>query len=471
MFFFDSLFKTTSDFTYTQEDDEICKCKDLSYKECMNIYYYNPLGKRIARALPNFAMSADRDIIFEGMPTECVDRFREIETDLEIHKLVKKLATYARVFGLAGLYISHSKIPSDKPLTFKDIEDSGQINFNILDPLNLNGIEIDQDPLSISYQKVKSVTIDGKVVNSSRCYCVFNDLTFYLKFTPSTFNFGSPSVYQNMRNLLVSWQRCMDALERAATKAGSIIYKGRDGGVINSVTIEAARKTLNIINNLKTHGIAEVEKGTEIEFFSLTGVGEIDKIIEQMNQIILMALSDTPAAILLDKELAQGFGNGEEDMKAILMAVDDYRRGTLQGIFNFVDKYIMYVAFNSAFIADLKNKYPQDFKKLSIVQIRENIIKSYKFEWGNLYPETEATKCDNNSKKLDNLLKLKELGAITSDIEAIINNDKDLYSEEITLEEKVDDISEDDSEDFESFVTNTPGQATETTEDINKDTD
>ncbi|EGV1470941.1 DUF1073 domain-containing protein [Campylobacter jejuni] len=469
MFFFDTLFKAENTTDGYIEEGDLCSRKDLSYKECMNIYYYWPLGKRIARALPNFAMSAEREIIFSDMPTDCIGRFKEIETKLETHKLVKKLATYARVFGLAGLYVSHSKVESSEPLKYEDIEDSGDISFNILDPLNLNGIEIDQDPLSINYQKVKNILINGKQVNPSRCYCVFNDMTFYLKFTPSTFNFGSPSVYQNMRELIVSWQRCVDALERAATKAGSIIYKGRDGGVLNSITMEATKRTLNIINNLRTNGIAEVEKGTEIEFFSLTGVGEIDKIIEQMNQIILMALSDTPAAILLDKELAQGFGNGEEDMKAILMAVDDYRRGTLQGIFDFIDKYVMYVAFDSVFVEELKEKYPQDFEGMSNSQIRETIINSYSFEWGNLYPETEATKCDNNSKKLDNLIKLKELGATTADIETIINNDKDLYSEEITLEEKLE--NDEEGNDFDNFETSSSSESPETIEDINRDSE
>lgn len=473
MFFFDTLFRSVNNNNDISNED-LCfyrqdfTKKNLSYKDCTNIYYYWPLGKRIARSLPNFAMSAERIITFEDMPVECIKRFNDTEVKYEINKTIKKLATYARIYGLAGIFVAHTDKDYDKPLTYKDFE-KGEVSFNVLDPLNLNGIKIGQDPLLANYQKVTEVMINGKLVDINRCLCVFNDFTFYLKFTPSTFNYGSASVYQNMEGLITSWYRCVEALERCATKAGSILYKGRDGGVINSITIEAARKTLNIINNLRTNGIAEIEKDANVEFFNLTGVGEIDVIINQMNQIMLMALSDTPAAILLDKELAQGFGNGEEDMKAILMAVDDYRKSTLQPIYDFIDKFVMYLAFTPEFIKDLQDQYSQDFKGMSISQIREAIFDSFSFEWGNLYPETEATRCDNNSKKLDNLMKLKELGATTADIEEIINNDKDLYAEEITLEEKSEDIDSED--DYNSFISGGTSEAPETREDINKDTE
>ena len=52
--------------------------RPLSYEECKDIYTYWFLGKRIASALPNFAMSSPREISFGNLPPVILDRFNEI---------------------------------------------------------------------------------------------------------------------------------------------------------------------------------------------------------------------------------------------------------------------------------------------------------------------------------------------------------------------------------------------------------
>lgn len=428
------------DANYT-DDPLLGNTERLLYKECMDIYKFWPLGKRVASALPNFALSAERNVYFDDLPAEFADEFKKIERIYNITEIVKKASIYTRVFGLSALYVAHSDVKPDKPLTYRDVT-KGHLTFNLQDPLNLNGIKVSQDPLSVGYQKVSGITIAGQEVNPNRCCVLFNDLMFYLQYTPSTFTFGPQSVYQNMVGLIRSWNRCVISLERMATKAGSIVYKSRQGGVINSVVVSAARKSLDMMRQMQNDGAASIDRDDSIEFFNLTGVGEVDSIIDKMNQIILMALSDTPAAILLDKELAQGFGNGEEDMKAILMAVDNFRKAVLTPLYDFIDKYLLYILLNPIFLESVKKKYPDDFKSFTIADIREKAIQGFRFEWGNLYPETEATKIDNNSKKLDNLLKMKELGCNLDDIEEIINNDDQLYSETIELTEIKEDLND-----------------------------
>lgn len=406
----------------------------LSYNECQAIYENWPLGKRVASALINFALSAPRTIEFKGLPDECIDRFNKFAELYKVEEVVKKVAVNARIYGLAGVYVAHDSVPCNKPLTFKDLDGEGEISFNIQDPLNLNGAFIDQDPLSTDYQKLTQIRINSNEVAPQRVHLVFNDLHFYLKWVPSTYNFGTQSVYQNMRNLITSWTRAIVGLERLTTKAGSIVYKSRDAGnLVNSFTINSTKKSLDLIRSMQNDGILSVEKDSAIEFFTLNGVSEVEACIAQINQAILMALSDTPASILLDKELAQGFGNGEEDMKAILMAVDNYRRLTLKGIYDFLDRFVLYKAFDSAYLEDLKSSY-KELKSLSISDLREKIIQNYKFEWGNLYPENEATKVANAATKLDNYLKLKELGANLADIEESLNSDN-IFINEMTLEE------------------------------------
>lgn len=420
------------------------KGEDLSYLDCRKIYKEWALGRKIARALPNFALSAERKIIFDNMPSELSQLFIETARTLELNKTIKELIVTIRVFGMGGLYISHSEVDSNTSLTYNDMN-KGHISFNIIDPLNLNGTIIETDPLSPMYQKVKQVVIQGKEVNLSRCYIGFNDHSFYLDYIPSNFNFGSISIYQNMVGLITIWNTCITALERLATKAGGILVKHRDSGVLNSITLRATEKMLSVINDMRNDGIASINQADSIELFNLTGISEIDAIIERLNNCILMALNDTPGAILLDNKLSNGLGDGTEDMKAILMAVEDFRETHLRPLYNFVDRFILYITFNDNVLQQIKSKYKSDFSGLTISELRENIINSFRFEWGNLYPESEATLTENQSRKLDNLLKLRELGANTQDLENLINSDDKLYTDEITLDIENLDLLNDDS--------------------------
>ncbi len=144
----------------------------------------------------------------------------------------------------------------------------------------------------------------------------------------------------------------------------------------------------------------------------------------------------------MSKELAQGFGDGSEDMKAILMSVNDFREQHLRGIYEFLDRHLLYLAFTDEFLKEeLENgEFKAELKGESVETLRERLINEFSFEWGNLYPETEATRIDNIGRKLDNLIKLKELGTNLADLEQIINNDKDMFQEDITLEEQEDDL-------------------------------
>lgn len=419
------------------EDALLGVVRFLSYQECKDIYTHWPLGKRIANALPTFAMSAPRIVKFGNLPPCIEEHFNNVCLKYRVDDIVKQTAVYARVFGMAALYVAHSSDNFSDPLTYDDLK-KGDIKFNVLDPLQINGAEISQNPLSYNYQEVKSIRVNGVDVSAKRILAILNDTPFYLRWIPSNYNWGAPSVYQNMYGLIKSWNRCVIALERMATKAGSIIVKSRDSAVLSSAAVLAAQKTLQLIRDMQNDGAAQVEKDADIEFFNLTGVDVVDSIISQMNQLILMALSDTPSAILLDKDLAQGFGEGSEDMKALLMAVDSFRSQILRPLYDFIDRYILAVAFTKAELTNIWREHSEDLKELEISnvsELREEIFKQYMFEWGNLYPETEATKLDNATKKLQNYQALQQLGANIADIEMLVNND-DLFSEPITFEEK-----------------------------------
>lgn len=408
----------------------------LKYEECKDIYTYWFLGKRIAQALPNFAMSAPRDFDFGNLPPLIKSHFEKTLIEYQVDSVIKQCATYARVFGMSVIYASHNQVKQDKPLMYKDLQ-KGTFCFNVLDPLNFAGVYISQDPLSNDFQKVTRISVLGKEVNSKRFCACLNGEPFYLRWIDSSYSFGTPSIYQNMQGLIKSINTSLVALERMATKASAIVFKTGEGGIINSISAEATERALNELRAIRMDGGVKIPKDSDIGFFNLTGVDIVDSIIDKMNQCILMALNDTPSNLLLDKNLAQGFGDGDNDFKALIASVESYRNNTLKPLYDFVDKYVLGLAFNESFLVETFNEYADDLRDLEITsahELRESIFDNYKWEFGNLYPDTEATKQDNLSKRLDNFKSLKELGANLGDIENLLNSEG-LFSEEISLHE------------------------------------
>ncbi|GAA8126495.1 hypothetical protein HpBT110_11140 [Helicobacter pylori] len=102
-------------------------------------------------------------------------------------------------------------------------------------------------------------------------------------------------------------------------KAGSIILKSGSSAHASGMNISAMQRNLQIINSLQNDGIANIDTESSTEFFSLTGVVELDKILQNFNNSIALALADTPMPILLNAKLSNGLNDGTEDMKTIVV--------------------------------------------------------------------------------------------------------------------------------------------------------
>lgn len=434
----------------------------LTYDECKDIYLHWPLGKRVVSSLTNFALSAPRDIVFDDLPVDCINLYEKTLDSFKVIQIVKQAANYSRMYGMSAIFVAHRKVSPDKPLKYTDLNPN-DIDFNVLDPLNLAGLQIDQTPTSLSYQKVIKVLVNGQPVHPTRILILFNDMPLYLRWIPSTYSWGSPSVFENMKSLIKSWSRCVVALERMATKAGSIIVKNRDGGVLNSIAAVAAEKTLDSIRDMQNDGIASIEKDASIELFNLTGVEVVDAIIEQMNKLVLMSLSDTPSNILLDKNLAEGLAEGSEDAKVMTMAIDSFRERALTPAYNFIDFYLLRVCFRPEVLENLKADFVNDLKGLEVPSLKEKILKGFNWEYGNLIPEKPSEEAQTLSSHLDVLTKLKEMGANQADLENIVNTKLKPYNTEIKFDEKTEgsddfNIGDDSHHPHEDLHSNTEGE-------------
>lgn len=410
--------------------------RDLSYSECQDIFRFWPLGKRIIEALPNFAMSSPRTFSFGGdAPEDLAKRFEEVCLDVALDKMIRRTAVYARIYGMASMFIASKdeNISADAPLSYKHA--SKGFVFNPLDPLSMGGsVSVELDPLSPNFQQPIAIRVKGKSVHPKRMCVIYNDIPLYLKFNPSSFAFTGQSVFQNMTLLIRSLNRSLIALQRAATKGGSIVRTTKEVAHNSGISQAALIKNNEMIRNMENDGIAAISAGEQVTFFDISGVQGIEQIVNQINSLFMMALADTPSGILLDKNLSFGLNDGTEDMKAILMAAEHFREVMLRPLYNFADEYLLSLAFNEAWLTDYMEKYPHLYRGKHVEEVFELIRQEYEFSFGELYPLNAKEKEEVSSLKLDNLAKLKELGATQEDLETLLNQ-FGLYNIDFTLEE------------------------------------
>lgn len=418
--------------------------KPLSLINCQDIYTYWGLGKRIAHALPRFAMSAPREILIQDAEPEVVAEFIKTAENLKQDDMCSRAAIFCRIYGMAGLFVAYSKKNSfDKKdikdkrnienLTIKDVQD-GKITFNAMNPLNLSGSTFNQDALSTKYQKPERIIVAGETVGSRRATIIQNSEPIYLRFATSTFTFSGISVYQNMVRLIKAWHRAVISLERMATKGSSIVFKDGIRGKMGGIQADAARSSLQRIKDMENDGAVSIDKDGDVTFFPLTGVQEVDTILKGLEREIMMAQDDTPLAILLDKSLSNGLSEGSEDMKAVIMAVNNFRKDFLTPLYNLTDPYVQAVAWSDSFIISIAKQYPEKYAGgYTVQQIRQMWQESFSYKYGNIYPESEKEIQETNKIILENIKVVSDMGGNSADIEKEIQERK-IFKNNITID-------------------------------------
>ena len=406
----------------------------LGLLDCENIYTYWGLGKRIIHALGRFAFSTPREITISEAPTEAVDEFKRIaEEVLQQDRIIGRVSSYCRIYGMSGLFVAIESdgYKEEDNLTKKQCRES-KIKFNALNPLNLSGTVFNQDALSIRFQRPEVILVAGKKVGTKRATVIQNNEPIYLRFSVPTFAFSGLSVFQNMVPLIKAWRRSIISLERMGTKASSVVFKEGSRGKASAIQAQAATRSAEMLQQMENDGVAVIDKDADVTFFPLTGVSEVDAILKGLEREILMALDDTPSAILLDKDLSSGLSEGTEEIKAVIMAVENFRKDILTPLYHFTDPYVMAVAWTDDFINTVRANNMDKYAGFTIAEIRQMWEDSFTFKFGNLYPEPEQKIQTTNGVILDNLRKAKDMGMDTADIEEEINERK-MFKNDVTL--------------------------------------
>ena len=187
------------------------------------------------------------------------------------------------------------------------------------------------------------------------------------------------------------------------------------------------------INSLSNKNIKKsISADSSIEDFPISNLSGLIESINKLEDDITKALNDTPASILFDKSLSNGFSEGDKDKETEISIIESFRENKLTPLYNLTDYYVMLKAWDSDFIDDMRYKY-SEYQDQTDSEIFRSWAENFKFQYGNLFPEPENVTQDNNAKKLDNLLKAQQLGANPADLQEELN-ESEIFKNEMELD-------------------------------------
>ena len=423
----------------------------LPYKECKNIYRTTTLGKRIVEGLVNFAMSTQREIDIHKAPPEAIEKFKETASEMKQDEAIKKTIYNARIYGTGALYIAmYDEEKEDDDFTTKPtFEDAYKykIKFTVFDPLNISGARVDLDPLSFHFLEVVDIQVNSKKIPKKRIAISHALEPLYLDSRTSLIPYSPPSVFYNMVELLKQYDDAIKSIGDLLYKAGAIIYKYPAKGKFTGVTVDAIEMSKNILKQKRSGEVISISNDSTVEDFPIANLNGLIDSINKLEDDITKALSDTPVSILFDRNLSNGFSEGDKDKDTVISTIESFRENKLTPLYNLTDYYIMLKAWDRAFIDEMRYKY-SEYKDKTDNEIFRSWAENFKFKYGNLFPEPESVIQDNNAKKLDNLLKAQQLGANPADLQEELN-ESEIFKNEMELNpQNMEGIGNEDDEDM-----------------------
>lgn len=407
----------------------------LPYKECKDIYRTTTLGKRIVEGLTNFAMSTQREIDIHKAPPEAIEKFKETAAEMKQDEAIKKTIYNARIYGTGALYIAMYNEEEDKDdfTTKPTFEDAYKykIKFNVFDPLNISGSRVDLDPLSFHFLEVVDIQVNSKKIPKKRIAISHALEPLYLDTRTSLIPYSPPSIFYNMVELLKQYDDAIKSIGDLLYKAGAIIYKYPVKSKLTGVTLDAITASGNILEQKRSGEVISISNDSTVEDFPIANLNGLIDSINKLEDDITKALSDTPVSILFDRNLSNGFSEGDKDKETVISTIESFRENKLTPLYNLTDYYIMLKAWDRAFIDEMRYKY-SEYEDKTDNEIFRSWAENFKFKYGNLFPEPESVIQDNNAKKLDNLLKAQQLGANPADLQEELN-ESEIFKNEMEL--------------------------------------
>lgn len=380
--------------------DDIEPGDSPSYELCKVIWLHHPLGKKIVESPIQMAQSQPREISVPDSPESMVrDAFVREWEELKVDDIIYQVASVARVYGIGSLALVCEEVPANEPIDPKKLADLS-ISFSIFDPLNTAGsLVLNQNPNSIDFMKVASIAVSGVPYHRSRTVTLMNERPVYIAYTSSAFGFVGRSVFQRALFPLKSFVQSMITDDLVTKKAGVFIVKLKAAGAIIDAIMQASAGLKRLFVQQATNGNV-ISIGAE-ENVETLNMQNLDKAFGMARQDILENIAtgaDMPAILLKQETFAEGFGEGTEDAKMVARFVDRYRR-ELRPVYKFMDRIVMYRAWNKDFFKRVQQEYPE-YRGMRYEDAFYKWSNSFSAEWPSLLTEPDSEKVKTDDVKL-----------------------------------------------------------------------
>lgn len=365
-----------------------------SYQICKIIATYHPLGKKLSDTPIIMAQSKPREItVGKGVAADQLrDKFIEQWKADRADRHILNTGRLARVYGVAtSAILTENEDPAD-PVNFEKLADA-TIGFNVYDPLNTAGsLVLDQNPLSLTFQKVVTISVQGKYFHRSRFVTLMHEDPFYIEWTTSAFGYVGRSVYQRPFYMLKSFIQTMVTDNLVSLKAGVIIAKIKAvGSIVDRTIAEMAGVKRAIVRSAAVENVISIDPAEEIETLNMQNLdGAYGQARKNIIENIATA-ADMPAIILNAETFAEGFGEGTEDAMYVAQYIGTIR-DWLDPLYVFFDRIIQRRAWNKDFFTNIKRQYPDEYKDLTYEAAFQMWRNDFEAIWPPLVEEPESEK-------------------------------------------------------------------------------
>lgn len=392
--------------------DSIVPGKQPGYALCKTIYTAHPHGAKLVDFPIQMAQYKPRKLTVPKTPDDgemIVEAFRDEWRRCGADRVIMNVGRLARMYGVATVGLIVKDDDTTKEVEFQSLYKK-QITFACWDPLNTAGaLVLNQDPNAFDFQKVKSVTVNGKNYHRSRTCVLMNEDPLYIEYQDAGFGFNGRSVYQRGLVPLKSFVLTLATDMMIALKAGVLIAKmeSQSSAVDGPMQWLFSQKR-EMVKEAQNGNVISIGTDEEIESLNLQN---LDGAYGMARKNIIeneAAACGTPAKIVLAETYAEGFGEGTEDAKAVAQFVETVREW-LNPVYSFMDEIVMYRAWNEEFYETVKSRYPDEYGNVPYKTAFQQWRNSFYAEWPTLLDEPDSEKLKGEDVVLKAIIAVVEV--------------------------------------------------------------
>ena len=384
-----------------------------SYQLCKTIYSYHPLGAILADAPITRAQSQERVIKVPGLAeSRMIERFWKVWNEIGkegativIHDLMSRKRTY----GISCLGVGERGAELSTELDVDAIA-KAELFFNVLDPLNTAGsLVLSQDPNSPAYLKPSgNIQVNGVNWHPSRLVPAMNERPIYIEWTNSAYGFVGRSVYQRALYPLKSFLQSMITDDMVTKKAGLLVAKMKaPGSFVDQIMQTMFGAKRGTLKDGQTGQVLSIGTEEDVSTLNFTNLEAPYRLVRENIIKNIASASGTPASIIAEETLTEGFGEGSEDFKKEVQYLN-YIRKDMAVAYAFMDKIVMRKAWTPEFFETLKPDY-KELRKVQFETWLHDAMTAFVADWPNLNEEPDSEKSKMEDVQMKSAIALAEV--------------------------------------------------------------